>query len=224
MISTALFDVDGTLVDSVDLHAEAWRRAFAHFGKQVSFDDVRSQIGKGGDQLLPVFFSKEELARRGAEIEEFRGALFKREMMPLVRPFPEVRSLIERLRRGGCRVAVASSAKEDELGHYLELCEIERLVDGATSKDDAARSKPHPDIFAAALAKVPGARKEEAVVVGDSPWDVQAAKRLGVPSIGVLCGGFPAALLRAEGAIALYRDPADLLARYRDSPFAPHPG
>ncbi|GAC1346352.1 MAG: HAD family hydrolase [Myxococcales bacterium] len=224
MIATALFDVDGTLVDSVDLHAQAWQQAFAHFGKQVPFADVRYQIGKGGDQLLPVFFSREEIARRGKEIEEFRGALFKREMMPLVRPFPQVRALVERVRGGGCKVVVASSAKEDELRRYLELCAIDDLVDGATSKDEAARSKPYPDIFAAALDQVPGARKEEAAVVGDSPWDVQAASRLGVRSLGMLCGGFPPEVLRAEGAIALYRDPADLLARYGESAFASGPG
>lgn len=220
VIRAALFDVDGTLVDSVDLHAQAWRRALAHFGVAASFDEVRAQIGKGGDQLLPVFLDRARLEKDGPRIEAFRGDLFRRELLPLVRPFPGVRSLLERVRRGGAQVVLASSAAAGELDHYARLCRVDDLIHAATSKDDAARSKPHPDIFAAALARVPGARPAEALIVGDSPWDVEAARRLGVGAVGVLCGGFAEADLRGRGAGWIYRDPEDLLARYDTSPFA----
>src|SRR5690349_2377805 len=105
-----LFDIDGTLVDSVDLHARAWQETFAHFGKRVSFEEVRSQIGKGGDQLLPVFFSEDELALRGKTIEDWRSALYKGQYMKRVRPFPEVRELFQAILNRDIRIALASSA------------------------------------------------------------------------------------------------------------------
>ncbi len=215
--AAAIFDVDGTLVDSVDLHARAWQEAFAHFGRRVGLDEVRSQIGKGGDQLMPVFLSQDDLARRGKAIEEYRSQLWKAEYLKRVRAFPEVRDLFQRLLRRGVKVALASSAKKDELEIYQQIAGIDDLVKTETSADDAARSKPYPDIFAAALRRL-GATKEAAVVIGDSPWDAIAARRLGVRSIGVLCGGFAEADLRGAGCMAIYRDPADLLARLEESP------
>jgi len=202
----AIFDVDGTLVDPVDLHARAWQEAFAHFGRRVGFDEVRAQIGKGGDQLMPVFLSQDELALRGKAIEEHRSQIWKAEYLKRVRAFPQVRNLFHRLLRRGVKVALASSAKSDELEVYKQMAGIDDLVETEASADDAARSKPHPDIFAAAL------------VVGDSPWDAIAARRLGVRSIGVLCGGFAEAALLGAGCSAIFRDPADLLARLEESP------
>src|SRR5215210_7871 len=114
MIKAVIFDIDGTLVDSVDLHAQAWKEAFKHFGRDVPFEQVRHQIGKGGDQLMPVFFSKEELERFGDEMEEYRGEIYKRDYLPRVRAFPEVRELFQRIRQDGKRIALASSAKEEE--------------------------------------------------------------------------------------------------------------
>lgn len=213
----AIFDVDGTLVDSVDLHARAWQEAFARFGRQVAFEEVRAQIGKGGDQLMPVFLSQGEMALRGKAIEEYRSQLWKDEYLKRVRAFPEVRELFKKLRRRGARVALASSAKGEELEIYKQIAGIDDLVETETSADDAARSKPHPDIFAAALRRL-GATKEEAVVIGDTPWDAIAARRLGVRSVGVLCGGFAEDSLRGAGCIDIFRDPADLLARLDDSP------
>ena len=214
-----LFDVDGTLVDSVDLHARAWQEAFAHFGQRIAFEAIRSQIGKGGDQLMKEFLSREELERRGEEIEEYRSKLYKREYLGKVRAFPRVRELFQELLRRELRVALASSAKGDELLTYKKLAGIDDLIDTETSADDAGRSKPHPDIFAVALERLgPGVPKEQVYVIGDSPWDAVAATRLGVRTIGVLCGGFPEADLRKAGCVALYRDPADLLSRLDDSP------
>ena len=218
MLKAVIFDIDGTLVDSVDLHARAWQEAFARFGKQVDFARVRSQIGKGGDQLLPVFFTQAELEEFGEELEEWRGQHYKREYLPRVRAFPRVRELFERLRADGLRIALASSAKKDELSEYKRIADITDLVEDETSADDAERSKPHPDIFEAALAQLGDVRPEEAVVVGDTPYDAEAAGKAGLRTVGLLCGGFPAEDLLAAGCVKLYESPADLLARYDDSP------
>lgn len=215
-----LFDVDGTLVDSVELHALAWREALAHFGKHVRLTDVRGQIGKGGDQLLPVFLTASELGRYGEALDRYRGELWRREYMPKVRPLPGARDLVLRVKRDGKRVALASSGKEDEVEWNRGLLELDpALLETATTSDDAERSKPHPDIFEAALAatRVPAAR---ALAVGDSPWDALSARRAGIRTVGVLSGGFPEPQLRDAGCVAVYRDPADLLARYDDSPLA----
>jgi HAD superfamily hydrolase (TIGR01509 family) len=216
VLNAVIFDIDGTLVDSVDLHARAWQEAFAHFGHQVEFSAVRSQIGKGGDQLMPVFLSKKEIDSRGEEIEEYRSKLYKQQYLPKVRGFPEVRQLIERIKGNGFQVALASSAKSDELQTYKRIAGVENLIDEETSADDAAKSKPHPDIFKAALDRL-GVAASEAIVVGDSPYDAQAAGKIGLRTIGVLCGGFPEADLRQAGCIAIYRDPADLLRRFDPS-------
>ena len=223
MVKAVIFDIDGTLVDSVDLHARAWQEAFAHFGKQFDFGSVRSQIGKGGDQLMPVFLSKEELEEFGEELEEYRGELFKREYLSQVKGFPKVRELFQRIKDEGLRLALASSAKGDELKAYKERARIEDLVEEETSSDDAEKSKPYPDIFEAALERLGDVRPSEAVVVGDTPYDAEAAGKAGLKTVGLLSGGFPEADLRAAGCIRIYRDPADLLAQYEDSPLADSP-
>jgi len=219
LIKAIIFDIDGTLVDSVDIHARAWQETFRHFGKEIPFADVRRQIGKGGDQLMPVFFTKEEIDRFGEEMEEFRGDLFKREYLSQVRAFPQTRELFERIMADGKRIALASSAKEDELDTYKKVARIEDLVEEETSADDAEKSKPHPDIFEAALAQLADIDPEEAVVVGDTPYDAEAAGKIPrLRTVGVLCGGWSEDELRAAGCIAVYRDPADLLARFEGSP------
>ena len=211
MIEAVIFDVDGTLVDSVDLHAESWERAFARFGKDIAFRSLRAQIGKGGDQLMPVFLDAAELKRFGAGVEAARGEIFKAEYLHRVKGFPACADLFAAIRARGLRIALASSAKRDELTAYKRAAGIEGLTVVETSSDDAERSKPHPDIFSAALEKLglPGSR---ALVVGDTPYDAEAARKAGIGAVGVLCGGFPAEDLRAAGAERLYRDPADLLA------------
>ena len=223
MIKAVVFDVDGTLVDSVDLHARAWQEAFEHFGKKIPFEKVRYQIGKGGDQLMPVFFTKEELDEFGEEMEEYRGDLFKREYLPRVKAFPDVRELFERIRRAGQRIALASSAKEEELDVYKKIARIEDLVEEQTSADDAEKSKPHPDIFEAALAQLGDVKPSEVIVVGDTPYDAEAAGKAGLATVGFLSGGFPEEDLRAAGCVRIYRDASDLLAHYDDSPLAAKP-
>jgi HAD superfamily hydrolase (TIGR01509 family) len=217
MIEAVIFDVDGTLIDSVDLHAAAWQEALAKYGIEVPFDAIRRQIGKGGDQLLPVFLTKQQLNEFGERLEKDRGAIFKKKYLPQARAFPGVRALFERIRADGKRIALASSAKADELKHYKRLADIEDLVDVATSNDDADRSKPFPDIFQAALERL-GLRPSQAIAVGDTPWDALAATEAGLKIIGFLCGGFPEAELREAGCIAIYEGPQDLLNRYEQSP------
>lgn len=218
MIKGVIFDVDGTIVDSVDLHAQAWQEAFKKFGREVPFEKVRHQIGKGGDQLMPVFFSKEELERFGKEMEEYRGEIYKRDHLSRVTGFPKVRELFERIRRDDKRIALASSAKKDELEVYKEIARISDLIEAETSADDAEKSKPHPDIFEAALKRLGGIAPEKIMVIGDTPYDAEAAGKARLRTVGVLCGGFSEEELRAAGCIAIYKDPADLLALYDDSP------
>ena len=218
MIKGVIFDVDGTIVDSVDLHAQAWQEAFKKFGREVPFEKVRHQIGKGGDQLMPVFFSKEELERFGKEMEEYRGEIYKRDHLSRVTGFAKVRELFERIRRDDKRIALASSAKKDELEVYKEIARISDLIEAETSADDAEKSKPHPDIFEAALKRLGGIAPEKIMVIGDTPYDAEAAGKARLRTVGVLCGGFSEEELRATGCIAIYKDPADLLALYDDSP------
>ena len=201
MIEAVIFDVDGTLVDSVDMHAEAWQRAFAHFGYDLGFDEVRAQIGKGGDQLLPVFLDEDERARIGEALERYRGELFVSEYLDAVRGFPGAAELLEAVRARGIRIALASSAKGDELKVYKKAAGISDLTDVETCSDDAERTKPHPDIFQAALAKL-GLSPDAAVVVGDTPYDAEAAAKAGIASVGVLCGGFPEAEIRRRRRVA----------------------
>lgn len=222
MTKAILFDIDGTLLDSVDLHAKAWQEAFRHFGHDISFDDLRSQIGKGGDQLIPMFLNHKELKEQQKALEEFRSSLFKEKYLPQVKPFPAVRELFQKVLDNGQQLGLASSAKGDELETYEKIANVQDLVQVETSSKDAERSKPNPDIFEVAFDRLRnGVSKEDVVIVGDSPHDAEAAKRAGIRAVGVLCGGFPEASLKEAGCIAIYADPADLLKRYDQSPLAP---
>lgn len=214
----AIFDIDGTLLDSVDLHARAWVEAFAHFGVETDFTEVRRQIGKGGDELMPVFLPKSRIEREGETIEAYRSDLFKQKYLPEVRPFPGVRPLFERIRAAGLTIALASSGKRTEVERYIEILKIGDLVNVATSSDDADRSKPHPDIFEAALKKLNSGTRDTIHVIGDTPYDAEAAGKAGLPTIGLLCGGFPEADLSASGCVAIFRDPQDLLDGFERSP------
>jgi HAD superfamily hydrolase (TIGR01549 family) len=218
MVDVVIFDMDGTIIDSVDLHARAWEAAFANYGKKISYSEIRGQIGKGGDQLMPVFLSKKELHQFGKELDKFRADLFKSEYLPYVKPFPKVRDLFERIREDRKRIVLASSAKEDELESYKKIAHIEDLTEGDTSSEDADRSKPHPDIFEAALDKVGDIARDRVIVIGDTIYDAEAAAKARVKSVGLTCGGSTEEQLRQAGCIGIYRDPADLLAGYLTSP------
>lgn len=208
-----IFDVDGTLVDSVDLHAAAWQEAFADFGHAIDYAKIRGQIGKGGDQLMPVFLSEKELHGMGEALERYRSNLFKEKFLPRVIGFPKVRELFTALRDAGKTLAVASSSKGDELQVYERIANIADLVEIEISGDDVEKSKPHADIFARALEKL---RRPPAavIVVGDTPYDAEAAGKAGLRTIGVRCGGFPERDLREAGCIAIFDDPAELLENF----------
>ena len=222
MPTAVIFDVDGTLIDSVDLHAKAWQDAFREFGHEIAFDKLRGQIGKGGDQLLPVFLSKDELDAEGEALNKRRSEIFKQRYLPQIKPFPMVRELLKRIQADGMQIALASSAKEDELETYKKAAHIEDLLQAQTSTDDAEKSKPEPDIFEAAMQRLGDVDPKQVIVIGDTPYDAEAAGKAGLRTIGVLCGGWPGDALKRAGCIATYRDPADLLAQYDASPLA-HP-
>jgi HAD superfamily hydrolase (TIGR01549 family) len=220
MMTGAIFDIDGTLVDSVDLHARAWQEAFEHFGYNIPFEQIRHEIGKGSDKLIPDLLGLSEAKRAFDDLDEFRGKLWKSKYLSQVKPFPKVRELFERILQDGKKIVLASSAKADELKKYKEIARVDDLIDEETSSDDVDQSKPSPDVIEVALDKLGRPNPATVVMVGDTPWDIMAASKAGVKSIGVLCGGFPEAELRSAGVVKIYRDPADLLANYSASPLA----
>ncbi len=212
-----LLDVDGTLVDSNDAHARAWVKALSEHGIEVPFADVRRRIGMGGDKLLPEVANIEADSPDGKRIGGRRGEIFREEFLPSLRPFPGAKDLLLHMRQKGLRLAVASSAKKDELKALLRVCGVEDVIEEEASSDDADHSKPDPDIVHAALARL-GLPPEQAVMLGDTPYDVEAATRAGVAVVALRCGGWGDADL--AGAAAVYDDPADLLSRYESSPLA----
>lgn len=216
MLRAAIFDIDGTLVDSNDLHAEAWGEVFRRFGVDLPHDRIRAQIGKGGDNLMPALLPPELVEQHGAEMEKQRKALFSHDYLPRVRPFPGVKALFEGLKAWGASIVLATSATNQELESHKRMLGIADLIDGATSADDVAQSKPCPDIFQAALAQLPGIAPDEAVVAGDTPYDMEAAQRAGIVAIAVRCGGFSDADLLAAGARNLLDGPWSLPRRLGD--------
>ena len=218
-MKAAIFDVDGTLTDSVHLHAKAWQETFRHFDHTIPFGDIRFQIGKGGDQLMPIFLSQDELKSKGNEIEKYRGELFKRGFMEKVKPFANVRELFQRILDDGWKIALATSAKKDELQTYKDICNISDLLDTETASDDAEKSKPHPDIFVAAMNRLGGVQPSDCMVVGDSPYDAEAATTAGIRSIGFLSGGFEEKDLQQAGFETIYSGAWDLFAKYEQSVF-----
>lgn len=211
-----LLDIDGTLVDSNDAHARAWKDALEHFGHEVAFERVRALIGKGGDKLLAEAAGLDKASPHGKEIDHWRERAFMRDHLPRLKPFPMVQELLVRLRDDGLRLVVATSAKRAEMDALLDICGARHLMHAHASSDDAEKSKPDPDIVQAALQKadVPAA---ESLMLGDTPYDVEAAQLGGVSTVAVRSGGWNDAAL--QSALAIYDDVADLLSHYDASPF-----
>ncbi|HEX6277239.1 MAG TPA: HAD family hydrolase [Polyangiaceae bacterium] len=217
MLRAVLLDIDGTLVDSNDAHASAWVDVFAEFGRAVPFERVRPLIGKGGDKLMPETIGLDAESPEGKRIDARRTAIFRERYLPKLAAFPRAAELLERLHSDGFRLVVATSAKKDDMDALLEICGGSKFLFGRTSSDDAEESKPDPDIVAAALGRARVAR-DEALMLGDTPYDVEAARRAGVGTVAVRSGGWDTAAL--DGAVAVYADVSELLERYADSPFA----
>jgi phosphoglycolate phosphatase-like HAD superfamily hydrolase len=202
-------------VDSNDAHAHAWVDAFAEAGVSVDFERVRRAIGMGGDKLMPVVSRLTEDSTEGERIATRRREIFTSRYLPGLRAFPGASELVAAIGDAGLSVVAASSAKRDELRRLLEIAGARHVMDDATSSDDAEESKPDPDIVQAALRKAK-AHPDEAVMIGDTPYDVEAASRAGVDVIAFRCGGWADADLR--GALRIYDGPWDLLARLDESP------
>ena len=207
-IRAVLFDVDGTLVDSNDAHAAAWVKAFADHGITVDPIRVRRSIGMGGDKLMPAVSGIEETSELGSKIAERRGEIFTREWLPSLKAFPGSDQLVRTIGERGLTAVAASSAAEDELTKLLDIAGAASLMDAATSSDDADESKPAPDIIHAALQRAK-AEPTQAVMIGDTPYDVSAARRAGVRIIAFRSGGWLDPDL--AGAIEIYDGPWDLL-------------
>ena len=214
---TVLLDVDGTLIDSNDAHARAWVDVCEEFGREGDYDEIRAMIGMGGDKLMPKAFGLEHDSKEGKKMSERRSEIFLERYLPTLKPFPQARELLVRMRRDGHTLVVATSAKSDEMKKLLDVAGVADLLEEATSSSDAEHSKPDPDIVEAALKKS-GARPEDALMLGDTPYDIEASTRAGVQIVAVRCGGWSDGDL--GGAVAVYADPADLLRHYDQSPFA----
>jgi HAD superfamily hydrolase (TIGR01509 family) len=217
VIKAVLFDIDGTLVDSNDYHVAAWQTAFRRVG--ANFDDraVHDQIGKGTDMLVPTLLPETDEAEQEALGEE-HGRIFKAQFLSQVVPFAAARQLLVAVRESGRQVVLASSASSDELDHYLDLLDARDLVAATASGDDVEKTKPAPDIVGAALGKLAGVAPAETLMVGDTPYDVEAAAQCGVRTVAVRSGGFADEALTAAGAIAIYDDVAALLEGYEALP------
>jgi HAD superfamily hydrolase (TIGR01549 family) len=213
-VRAVLLDVDGTLIDSNDAHARAWVDTGREFGHAIEFDEVRRMIGMGGDKVLPRLVGLEEDDEEGERMLERRGEIFRERYLSGLRAFPGAVDLVKRLRADGKTLVVATSASEEDLGPLLKQAGLEDLLDLATNSDDADESKPSPDIVEAALEKA-DEHPSHVVMIGDTPYDVEAAQRAGIRIIGVECGGWTTAEL--HGAREVYADPAELLRRYEDS-------
>ena len=214
MIKAIIFDLDGTLVDSVDYHAQAWVKAFKEYGYDIPFEKVRQEIGKDSKFLIEDLLPAEEAQKHKSDLADYHDKYYQDNFLEKVQPFPQVKELFEAIKKDGIKTILASSAKKEMVEHYKKLLDIKDLVDGATSTDDVDKSKPEPQIFQSALEKLGDLSTEEVIAVGDSPYDAIAASKISLRTIGVLAGGFERETLTQAGCVAIYQDPADLLDNY----------
>jgi HAD superfamily hydrolase (TIGR01549 family) len=212
-----ILDMDGTLVDTNEAHAQTWVDALNSFGYEVTLDVVRPLMGQGGDKLIPRLTGKTKDSEIGKTLAAHRSELFEQRHLESVEAFPNTRRLVARLRDLGLKVVVASSSRRDHLARLIEAAAIGDLIDSATSASDVDESKPDPDVIEAALEKL-GLAPDQVMMIGDTPYDIEAAARVGVRTIALRCGGWQDEGL--TGAIAVYADPADLLANIEASPLA----
>jgi HAD superfamily hydrolase (TIGR01509 family) len=217
-VTIAVLDIDGTLVDTNYHHAVSWYRAFRRHGIVLPVWRVHRHIGMGGDQVVQALTDEQTENELGDQIRDAEGELYF-ELIDEVEPMQSSRELIEELRRRGHAVVLASSAKEKEVEHYLDLLDARELADAWTTSADVEATKPEPDLVKAALERV-GGRADQAVMVGDTPWDVQAAQKVGVGTIAVRTGGFGVDELRESGAVAVFDSVAELCSALDGTPLA----
>jgi len=218
VIEAVLCDIDGTLVQSNWLHAAAWKDAFTAMDINVELEAIRRQIGKGGDELIPVFVPWWRRSAVEEPLKTYRKFVFQQDYLAQVKPLPKVRDLLLRLKDAGIRLSLASSADKDDLKIYKKIAYIEDLIEESSSADDAQKSKPHPDIFQATLKKL-GLPASRVLALGDTPYDAEAAGKAGISTIGVTTGGWSKEELLEAGCIEVYTDVAELLDRFEESAF-----
>ena len=214
MLEGVIFDIDGTLVDSNDAHAQSWVDTFAEAGYDVPFDVVRPLIGMGADKLLPKTIGVKHDSEEGKKLIKRRSEIFRKKYLPTLRPLEGSRALVLRVRADGLKAIVATSAKDEELQGLLKAAEVADLMEEKATASDAKRSKPDPDIVEAAI-EASGISPRNLVMIGDTPYDIEAATRAKVRTIAFRSGGWSDAHLR--GAVEIYGGPADLLAHYDSS-------
>jgi HAD superfamily hydrolase (TIGR01509 family) len=215
--AAVLLDVDGTLVDSNDAHAHAWVETLAAHDLDVPFERVRKMIGMGGDRLIETVGGPARGTRANQKIGEERGKRFRATWLRHVKPLDGARELVLRLRSEGYQYAIASAAKREELVPLLEVAELVDLCEVRTTSSDVEESKPDPEIVDAAVARL-CAERSRSVMIGDTPYDVEAARGASIDIIGFTTGGWSTEAL--AGAVGVYRGPSDLLARWSTSPLA----
>ena len=216
MVKALLCDIDGTLVQSNWLHAEAWRLAFEAMGLKLELEDLRRQIGKGGDELIPVFVPWWKRPAVEEPLKAYRKFVFQNGLRQQVEAIPGVRDLLLRVRSAGIKVAIATSSKKDDLEVLLGLTGAADLIDEKATADDTDRAKPHPDIFAAALKKL-GLPPTECIALGDTPYDAESAGKAGIRTIGVMTGGWSREELFSAGCVEVYENVGDLLQQIEQS-------
>ena len=214
MLQGVIFDIDGTLVDSNDAHAQSWVDTFAEADYKVPFDVVRPLIGMGADKLLPKTIGITHDSDEGKKLIKRRSEIFRERYLPQLRPFKGSRELVMRIRSDGLKAVVATSAKDEELEGLLKAAQVDDLMQEKATASDAKRSKPDPDIVHAAIDES-GIPPSHLVMIGDTPYDVEAASRAEVRAIAFRSGGWTDKDLK--GAVEIYDGPADLLSRYESS-------
>lgn len=214
----ALLDVDGTLVNSNEAHARAWVDVGIEAGFQIHYEDVRPLVGMGGDKVLPILTGLHEGTPEGDRLTKRHGEIFRARYLPKLRVFHGTHALLARMRAEGLALVIATSASTEDLKAILDHADLHDLVDDHTSAGEVDSSKPDPDIVHAALAKA-GVSATDAVFLGDTPYDIEAAAKAGVPCVAVRCGGWWSDDELAQ-AVAIYDDPADIIERWMDSPFS----
>jgi HAD superfamily hydrolase (TIGR01549 family) len=215
-VEGVIFDIDGTLVDSNDAHAHAWVEALAEFGHKISFEKVRPLIGMGSDKLLPAVIKLNKDTEEGESISKRRSEIFKEKYLPDLQPCAGAHELLQKMRDEGLKMVVATSAQPEEVQALLAVAQANDFFHSETSSDEVENTKPDPDVIELALEKL-NIPRSKVMMIGDTPYDVEAAAKAEVATVAVKSGGWQENDL--QNAMAIYNDPADLLHNYDASPF-----